>query len=223
MFDSNDELVDDLVSRGVLKTPGIIKAFRAVDRADFVPSALRSQAFDDYALPVMKGQTISQPLVVAATTEALEPRAGMRVLDVGTGSGYQAAILARIAGGKGRVYGVERLPELFDYAKRRLAKYENVELRCGDGSLGWKEKAPFDRVVVAAAAPRLPQPIAEQTKTGGVIVAPVEGALWLELAVFRKKKAKAAGSSGGFEKRSLMPVVFVPLVGEHAYKDEKVF
>lgn len=213
VFRSNDELVDDLAARGALRAPKIIAAFRKVDRANFVPPQLRSQAYEDYALPVMKGQTISQPLVVATMTEALEPAAGMRILDVGTGSGYQAALLSEIVGKKGRVFGVERLQELFDYAAQRLKHYKNVELKCGDGSLGWKEKAPFDRAVIAAACPRLPQPIAEQTRDGGIIVAPVEGMLWLELAVFKKR------AGGGFDKRSLMPVVFVPLVGEFAYKE----
>jgi protein-L-isoaspartate(D-aspartate) O-methyltransferase len=217
LFRSNEELVDDLVSRGVIKTPVVERAFRAVDRARFVPGALRPQAYEDYALPVMRGQTISQPLVVATRTEALELKQGMKVLDVGTGSGYQAAIIAEIVGKKGRVFGVERLPELFDYARQRLASYKNVELHCGDGSLGWKEKAPFDACVVAAACPRLPEPIAEQTRVGGVIVAPVEGMLWLELAAFKKTGKES------LEKRSLMPVVFVPLVGEYAYKDERVF
>jgi protein-L-isoaspartate(D-aspartate) O-methyltransferase len=212
LFRSNDELVDDLAARGVIKTKAVERAFRAVDRALFVPQALRAQAYEDYALPVMRGQTISQPLIVATMTEAIEPKNGMKVLDVGTGSGYQAAILAEIGGKRGRVFGVERLRELYDYAKQRLARYKNVELKLGDGSLGWKEKAPFDACVVAAAAPRLPRPIAEQTREGGVIVAPVENALWLELAVFNKT------AGGGLEKRSLMPVVFVPLVGEHAYK-----
>ncbi len=212
MFRSNDEMVDDLVARGVLRTPEIIAAFRAVDRARFVPPALRSQAYEDYALPVAAGQTISQPLIVAAMTEALEARSGDRVLDVGTGTGYQAALLSEIVGKRGRVFGVERLKELLDYASQRLIRYKNVDLRLGDGSLGWKEKAPFDRVVIAAAAPRLPQPVVEQTKVGGVIVAPVEGMLWLELAVFRK-------TSKGFDRKALMPVVFVPLVGEHGYRE----
>ncbi len=212
LFRSNDEMVDDLVARGVLRTPEIIAAFRAVDRARFVPPALRSQAYEDYALPVAAGQTISQPLIVAAMTEALEARSGDRVLDVGTGTGYQAALLSEIVGKRGRVFGVERLKELLDYASQRLIRYKNVDLRLGDGSLGWKEKAPFDRVVIAAAAPRLPQPVVEQTKVGGVIVAPVEGMLWLELAVFRK-------TSKGFDRKALMPVVFVPLVGEHGYRE----
>ncbi len=217
MIQSNGELVDYLVARGAIKTKAVEKAFRAVDRALFVPPALRSRAFEDEPLPVARGQTISQPLIVATITEALDLKSGMKVLDVGTGSGYQAALLSEIVGKRGRVYGVERLKELIDYAKPRLKKYKNAELCLGDGSLGWKEKAPFDACVISAATPRLPKPIAEQVKTGGVIVAPVEGMLWLELAKFTKT------SKGGFEKRSLMPVVFVPLVGEHGYGEERAF
>jgi protein-L-isoaspartate(D-aspartate) O-methyltransferase len=214
--------VDYLVARGAVKTKPVENAFRAVNRADFVPGALRARAFEDEPLPVARGQTISQPSVVAAMTEALELKRGMNVLDVGTGSGYQAAIISETVGGKGRVFCVERLRELYDYAKQRLERYKNVELKLGDGSLGWKEKARealFDACVIAAAAPRLPEPITKQVKEGGVIVAPVEGLLWLELAAFKKTGKES------FQKRSLMPVVFVPLVGKHGYgeSDARVF
>ena len=209
-MESNQELVDYLRERGYLKTPRVIRAFERVDRGLFVPGTLQEEAYHDHPLHVMKGQTISQPLVVATMTEALDVRSGVRVLDVGSGSGYQAALLAELVGSKGRVYTIDRVPEIAEYARERLRKYKNVEWFCGDGSLGLPDRAPFDRIIVTAACPRIPKPLEEQLARGGKMVLPVAALFGQELVLVEKSKS-------GTETKSILPVVFVPLIGEHGY------
>jgi len=185
----------------------VMTAMRQVRREQFVPPDLRHAAFRDGALPVGCGQTISQPYIVALMTDLLElPEEDAVVLEIGTGTGYQAAILACLAQ---RVYSVERIPDLAESAARRLEKlgYDNVETRCGDGYLGWPEKAPFDGIVVTAAAAFVPPALIEQLKPGGRMVIPIGlPSLHQELMLVTKDKLGETHTS------SLLGVAFVPLV-----------
>ena len=177
-----------------------------VERHRFVPSAEIPLAYGNHPLSIGSGQTISQPYIVALSTDLIEPRAGQSVLEIGTGSGYQAAILAEIVA---RVYSIEAVPELGRGAAARLAElgYANVDVRIGDGYLGWPEKAPFDSIVVTAAAPDIPPPLIEQLKPGGRMVIP-QGERWgaQDLLLITKR------ADGGVERKSVLPVRFVPLV-----------
>jgi protein-L-isoaspartate(D-aspartate) O-methyltransferase len=198
-------LVSSLVALGRLRTPRIIDAMGAVPRHLFVPEALLPQAYDDNPLPIGSEQTISEPSVVAIMTEALEPRPTDRVLEIGTGSGYQAAILAELVA---EVYSIEILPELAVVARARLERlgYTNVRVRLGDGYAGWPELAPFDRILLTAAPPELPKALLAQLADGGVLVAPVGGSPdWQRLVRVRRHGAK-------LEQDVLADVRFVPMV-----------
>ena len=186
----------------------VLAAIRQVEREKFVPQELRDSAFRNGPLPIGHGQTISQPYMVAIMTDLLELDEDSIVLEIGTGSGYQAAILACIAR---RVYTIERIPALAREAAQRLRDqgYDNVESRCGDGYRGWPEKAPFDGIVVTAAAPFVPPALVEQLKTGGRMVIPIGlRSLRQELMLVTKDQ------QGETTTRSLLGVAFVPLVPE---------
>jgi protein-L-isoaspartate(D-aspartate) O-methyltransferase len=191
-------------TRGV-RDARTLAAMRKVPRHLFVPPAMVGQAYDDHPLPIGHGQTISQPYIVAFMTEALRLEGGETVLEVGTGSGYQAAVLAEIAS---HVYSIEIVPALADESRRRLAElgYGNVEVRAGDGYQGWPEAAPFDAIVVTAAAPRIPEPLKAQLRDGGRLVLPV-GDDWQELVVVTRRGDR-------FETKPVLPVRFVPMTGE---------
>jgi len=189
-----------------VSSPAVLRAMRTVPREEFVPEALRSAAYDDRALPIACGQTISQPAVVAYMTEQLRLERGDRVLEIGTGSGYQAAVLAEIAA---RVHTIERLPALAEAAAARLARlgYRNVEVRVGDGTRGWPEAAPFNAIMVTAAAADIPPALVAQLAVGGRMIMPVgdpEGAQVLMLV------ERPAGGTPVW--RELWPVRFVPLI-----------
>jgi protein-L-isoaspartate(D-aspartate) O-methyltransferase len=187
----------------------VLRAMEIVPRELFVDEPERPRAYDDAALPIGEGQTISQPYMVARICEALKLRGDERVLDVGTGSGYQAAVLAELAE---QVHTIERLPELAEQARERLAAagYDNVDVHVGDGTLGLPEHAPFDAIAVAAAAPGFPQTLYEQLKPRGRLVVPVGGARGqrLEVAV-RSPEGPAVVHS--------VPCRFVPLVGAEGF------
>ncbi len=199
-----------IAARGVYHRR-VLAALVAVPRHWFVPATLADAAHDDVPLPVGQGQTISQPYMVALMTAALEPRRADRILEIGTGSGYQTAILAHLAR---RVFTVERIPELARGAARRLAALGlgNVEFRVGDGTLGWPEAAPFDGIVVTAAAPEIPEPLTAQLAPGGRIVVPVGDLALQELVV---------GVLGphGLSLRDAGGCRFVPLIGRHAFPE----
>ncbi len=183
-----------------------MKAVASVDRVDFVPDDLRSRAYDDSPLPIGHGQTISQPYIVALMTELARVKPGDKVLEVGTGSGYQAAILARLAG---KVFTIEIVDPLAKQAAERLKKlgYANVTVRSGDGYAGWPEEAPFDAIVVTAAPEKTPPPLIEQLKPGGRIVIPLGKGLQ-ELFVLEKS------ADGKTAQQAVLPVRFVPLTGK---------
>ncbi len=194
-----------IVARGV-RDPRVLAAMREVPRHLFVDSAHRSEAYEDHPLPIAGNQTISQPYIVALMTELLDLQPGERVLEIGTGSGYQSAVLSRLAR---EVYSMEIVPELARAAGERLKKlgYANVTVREGDGYRGWPEHAPFDGIIVTAAPPRIPEPLVDQLASGGRMVIPV-GDFFQELKVFRKDK------NGKVTENDILPVRFVPMTGE---------
>lgn len=198
-----------LIPRGI-KDERVLAAMRKVPRHLFMPESVQFSAYDDMALPIGEGQTISQPYMVAIMTELLELKGDETVLEIGAGSGYQAAILAELAK---EVYTVERVEALADNARERLRNlgYDNVYVFTGDGTRGFEEKAPFDRIIITAGTPKIPDPLINQLKEGGLIVAPV-GERFSQILIRGEKK-----------KDSLIeeyhtPCVFVPLIGEYGWK-----
>jgi protein-L-isoaspartate(D-aspartate) O-methyltransferase len=211
-------LVAILKDLGYIRSSKVERAMLAVPRELFVPDDVREYAYDDRPLPIGYGQTISAPSIVAHMTELLDPRPGDRVLEIGTGSGYQAAILAEIVGYQGHVWSIERIPELAEFARRNLERtgyIDRVTVIVGDGSLGYKPEAPYDRVMVTAAAPRIPEPLVEQLKPGGRLVAPVGPLPFQVLVVVDKRE------DGSIEVRRDLEVVFVPLIGEYGWRNER--
>ena len=198
---------EQIEARGVRRAE-VLQAMRAVPRHLFVPSDLQRQAYEDHPLPIGHGQTISQPYIVAAMTEWLEVGRKHRVLEIGTGSGYQAAVLARLAQ---KVYTMEIVRPLGEEAIRRLADlgFRNVEVRIGNGYAGWPEQAPFDRIILTAAPPEIPRALIDQLKPGGKMIAPVGGTfLGQDLVVLEKSPA------GRVSTRKVLPVAFVPMVNK---------
>lgn len=205
LAEARQEMVEDIRARGV-KDAAVLAAVGSVPRHLFIPEGERSNAYEDRPLPIGYGQTISQPYIVALMTSLLGLRPNSRVLEVGTGSGYQAAVLARLAD---QVYSVEILKPLGERARRTLAElgYKNVRVRVGDGYKGWPDAAPFDAIIVTAAPPSIPEPLLKQLKTGGKLVIPV-GKTYQDLIVMTKRR------DGGFDRESVLPVRFVPMTGE---------
>jgi protein-L-isoaspartate(D-aspartate) O-methyltransferase len=206
-----DRMVEEqIVYRGV-RDPRVLEAMRKVPRHEFMPEAMRSQAYGDHAMPIGDGQTISQPYIVALMTELLALKGSERVLEIGTGSGYQAAVLAELCG---KVYTVERVKPLADKARATLDRlgYSSIAMKVFDGTYGWKEMAPFDAIIVTAAAPDVPAALVEQLKDGGRLVIPV-GERYSQVL---KKIEK---SSTGVTATSSIPCVFVPLIGNHGWKE----
>jgi protein-L-isoaspartate(D-aspartate) O-methyltransferase len=204
------QMVRDQIIRRGLYDPLLLTAFESVPRHLFVPEEYRQQAYDDGPLPLGFGQTISQPYIVALMTNLLELSGRARVLEVGTGSGYQAAILSRLAA---EVHTVEIIPELAAQAQKTLSALgcQNVHCHLADGSLGWSEAAPYDGILVAAAAPSTPEPLLGQLAEGGRLILPVGGHGYQELEIWRKV-------NGEFSRKPGLAVAFVPLRGEHGWK-----
>lgn len=200
-----ERMVAEQIEARAVRSPAVLQAMRAVPRHLFVPADLAPFAYTDRPLPIGEGQTISQPYIVAVMTELLDVHRADRVLEIGTGSGYQAAVLARLAH---TVYTMEIVRPLGEQAARRLATlgYKNVEVRVGNGYLGWPEQAPFDGILLTAAPEKIPQPLIDQLKKGGRLVAPVGGYADQELVVLEKS------SSGRITTRKVLPVAFVPMV-----------
>lgn len=194
----------DMTGRSSL-SERVLQAMRQVPRDAFVPEGVQDSAYLNTPLPIGYRQTISQPYIVALMTELLDPKDDQVVLEIGTGSGYQAAILSELVK---HVYSIEVVAPLADEAKERLKRlgYHNVSVRAGDGSLGWPEHAPYDAIIVTAASDEIPAPLIEQLKPGGVLVMPVGFRhLRQDLKVVRK------GAQGKLEEREVLPVAFVPL------------
>ena len=194
-------LIDNLIKEGWLKTPRIIKAFKKIARADFLPIDLKKFAESNEALPIGFGQTISQPLVVAFMLEQLQPKPGDKILDIGSGSGWTAALLAEIAG---KVIAIEFLPELKEFGEKNAAKYNlQIEFICADGSKGYHKESPYDAILCSAAVQEaVPQAWKEQLKTGGRLVTPIGSSIYL----FVKK------SQQEFQQTEHPGFSFVPLV-----------
>jgi protein-L-isoaspartate(D-aspartate) O-methyltransferase len=200
-----EEMVNyQIIARGV-RDSATLHAMMNVPRHEFVPLQWRSYAYDDTPLAIGYDQTISQPYIVALMTELIQPNKNQRVLEIGTGSGYQAAVLAEIVDS---VFTIEILPQLTETAATRLKLlgYRNVNVRCGDGYLGWPEAAPFDAIIVTAAAEHIPQPLIDQLKNGGVMVIPVGSTLYVQSLTLVKKK------DNNIETQTILPVRFVPLI-----------
>jgi len=199
-----------LVARGI-KDERVLAAMRKVPRHLFVPEKFRDSAYDDGPLSIGEGQTISQPYMVALMTECLELKADSRVLEIGTGSGYQTAILAELAKW---VYTVERIPTLLFRAQQLLTQlgYDSIKFKLGDGSYGWQEESPFDAIIVTAGAPEISPVLVEQLNEGGVMVIPV-GSRYSQM-LYRVVKR-----GGKVEKKECTLCIFVPLIGDHGWKE----
>jgi protein-L-isoaspartate(D-aspartate) O-methyltransferase len=204
-------LIDYLRESGISE-PRVLAAMAAVPREIFVPAAFRHQAYEDYPLEIGEGQTISQPSVVARITELAQVEDRDRVLEIGTGSGYQAAVLARLAR---FVFTLERLPRLAEAARARLSElgYTNVSVQIMDGSLGWRARAPFEVIVVSAAAPSIPRALTEQLTDGGRLVIPIG-----ELR--RQQLVRVVRRGDRLEESSHGPATFVPLVGRDGFQGQ---
>lgn len=199
---------DQLIRRGIQDTR-LLEAFRRLPRERFVPKGFEGRAYEDRPLSIGEGQTISQPYIVALMLEQLKLAPGDHVLDIGTGSGYQAAVLAQMGI---EVYSVERLPDLARVARQRLdgLGFSAVQIRVGDGSAGWPEQAPFQGIVVAASAPRIPAPLVQQLAPGGRMVLPVgEGISQMLIGVERTPQ--------GLKREEICSCAFVPLVGRYGW------
>ena len=200
-----EQLIKGLINLGYLKNETVISAFRKVPRENFVLPEYRKDAYLNQPLPILKGQTISQPLTVAAMTEALDVKQGQKMLEVGAGSGYQAAILSELAGPNGTVITTEIIPELFEFARENLKNYKNVNAVKHDGSLGYEAEAPYDRIIVAARAESIPKALLAQLKTGGKMIIPVGDQM---LLVEKIKENEFRKTFMGFYS-------FVPLTGKY--------
>ena len=199
-------MVEQQIEARGISDPATLAALRTVPRHEFLPMRLRSEAYADYPLPIGHGQTISQPFIVAFMTEAIRPQPGERILEIGAGSGYQAAILAQMGA---EVYTIEIVEPLAEMARQTLERlgYKNARVKSGDGFRGWPEHAPFDAIIVTCAPDKIPAPLVEQLRDGGRMIIPVGSGMNQELVLLRKKGDK-------IEKQSVLPVRFVPMTGE---------
>ena len=203
-------VIEQIAARGV-RDPRVLEAMRRVPRHLFVPPDYREEAYGDFPLPIGQGQTISQPFIVAYMSALLNLKGNEKVLEIGTGSGYQAAVLAHLAR---EVHTVERLPHLALRASERLETLglNNVAVHVGDGTLGWPENAPYDAIIVTAAAPKIPEPLLEQLAEGGRLVAPVGDRGFQHLERWTRHQ-------GALQREVLEPVAFVPLLGEYGWPE----
>jgi len=218
-----EKLVDNLVREGILRSPKVINAMRALSRANFLPENMQPYASEDTPLPIGFGQTVSAPHMVSIMNEALLLEIGHNVLEVGAGSGWHAATIAEIIAPHdaprsnwGHVYTVEVVQGLADFARKTIMKAgygDRITIVSGDGSMGYAEKAPYDRVLVTAAAPSIPEPLLEQLKPGGIMLIPVGSA-----SLFQNLVKISKGSNGKIKEENLGGVAFVPLTGRYGHQ-----
>ena len=209
---SKEHLIEHWISSGVVKDKRIIEAFKKTPREKFIRKEHLDEAYGDYPLAIGEGQTISQPTTVMIMTQALELKEGSKVLEIGTGSGYQAAIIANVVGKNGRVISTEIIGELVRIAQNNIKKLDitNVKIIKSDGSKGYEEEAPYDRIIITAACPRIPKPLISQLKENGIIVVPVGSMLEQIMVKARKKNDKLI-------EKKLGDFQFVPLKGKYGY------
>ncbi|MEM2192358.1 MAG: protein-L-isoaspartate(D-aspartate) O-methyltransferase [Candidatus Hadarchaeales archaeon] len=208
-------LVRSLVQWGYLKTPEIIRAFLTVPREKFLPERYTSQAYEDHPLPIGFGQTISAPSMIAIMLETLDLKSGQKVLEIGAGSGYNAALLAEIVGKSGKVVTIERIPELAAFGRKNLRDtgYSHVKVVVGDGTLGYPEEAPWDRILITACSPKIPPPLIDQLKVGGKIGLPLgQHHLFQTWTVVEKTETGTKITEHG-------GCSFVPVIGAHGWKE----
>jgi protein-L-isoaspartate(D-aspartate) O-methyltransferase len=203
-------MVEHLRNHYKIADERVLEAMNRVPRHAFVPDALKSQAYKDNALPISSGQTISQPFIVARMTELLELKGRERVLEIGSGSGYQTAVLATVAR---KVFAIERIPVLAAEAKEKLMRlgFRNISYRCDDGTNGWEVYAPFDAILVAAGGPSIPEPLVKQLETGGRMVIPIGSDQKTQTLV------RVTRTEKGFETENFGPCAFVPLIGKFGW------
>ena len=206
------KLIDYWISSGIIKDKKVIESFKEIPRGKFMKPEHKKEAYGDYPLSIGEGQTISQPTTVMLMTEAPELKKGHKVLEVGSGSGYQAAIISKIIGDKGRLISTEIIPELAEFAKNNIKKLniKNVEIINCDGSKGFAKEAPYDRIIVTAASPKIPKPLIKQLKEGGIIIIPV-GDL-LEQAMIKGVK-----NNNKLVEENIGQFMFVPLKGKYGH------
>ena len=207
-------MVETQIAAGGIRNPRVLHAMRTVPRERFVSESQQDQAYDDGPLPIGDGQTISQPYIVALMIESIQPEPGDRALEIGTGSGYAAAVLASIVS---EVYTIERLGGLARTARQRLENlgYRNVHVREGDGTLGWPEHAPYDAIIVTAGGPRVPPALLEQLAVGGRLIMPVGSAYRFQHLVRVTRTGKDT-----YDHEDLEDVAFVPLIGKQGWQNE---
>lgn len=216
MLEKRREMVEELIRWGYLRTPEIINAFNKVPRHEFVPENLRESAYLDHPLPIGHGQTISAPSMIAIMLEVLKPEKGHKVLEIGAGSGYNAALLAEIVGKTGKLFTIERVPELAEFGRNNLQRsgYGRVKVIVGDGTCGYEKEAPWDRILVTACAPEIPEPLINQLKIGGKLAAPVGKHYMAQTLLLIKKtsrKKTEVERHGGCS--------FVPLIGKYGWRE----
>ena len=187
----------------------VINAFKKIPRENFLPKPLKEYAYDDRPLPILKQQTISQPTTIMIMTQALDLKKGQKVLEVGTGSGYQAALISELIGKNGKLYTLEIIKELVKFSKENLKNLKNVKVIKGDGSIGYKKEAPYDKIIVTAATPKIPKQLIKQLKINGILVVPV-GNIYSQRMLKIIKKDKLI-------KKDLGEFVFVPLKGRYGF------
>ena len=207
-----ERMIEKLRGHYKIQDERVLEAMRHIPRHFFVPDALKAQAYKDNALPIASNQTISQPFIVARMTELLELTPNSKILEIGAGSGYQTAILAALAG---RVFAIERIPQLAANAQERIQRlgFQNVNLECGDGTNGWDSAAPFDGILVAAGSPVMPEPLLEQLKVGGHLVIPI-GENQKSQHLYRVTRTPK-----NFHTEDFGACAFVPLIGEHGWRN----
>lgn len=218
MKEKRKDLVEKLFNQGYINTEKVKEAMLKVPREEFMPPENSSYAYLDRPFPIGKGQTISAPHMVAIIAEKLELTDGMSILEIGTGLGYNAAVVAEIAGNEGHVYTIERIPALVEKSRENLNKTgysDRVTVIEGDGTIGYPDKAPYDRIYGTASAPKIPEPLKKQLKIGGKLIMPMGSDYYQEMVLVMRI------SDDDFQTRNLGGVVFVPMIGKHGWPEGK--